>query len=205
MEWKKIIVKFSFVAGSKNDVEFPELADKVLEGLFMIRIYPRECVSTANGDYSCSVNEYNYSSIDKILKSIGGGCKQSQDSTEIIHEFWVPCKIILFEDQLESVTTLRSSLLETNNTINYGSTTSPKYSSVKDRPHKRASIAQQSRTSLKVLVIEDTISVQKLLSRWLQKNGCTATCANNGKIGLDLLKSEVYDIVFVDFLMVRSS
>jgi hypothetical protein len=58
---------------------------------------------------------------------------------------------------------------------------------------------------LRVLVIEDTIPVQKLLTRWLQNNGCEVTCASNGKIGLDYLTSQYYNITFVDFLMVSTS
>jgi CheY-like chemotaxis protein len=57
---------------------------------------------------------------------------------------------------------------------------------------------------LRVLVVEDTIPVQKLLTRWLQNQGCKVTCASNGKIGLDQLTSQVFDIAFVDFLMVRT-
>jgi CheY-like chemotaxis protein len=57
--------------------------------------------------------------------------------------------------------------------------------------------------SLKVLVIEDTIPVQKLLARWLTNHGCSVQCANNGKVGLELLQSRPFDITFVDFLMVR--
>jgi CheY-like chemotaxis protein len=56
---------------------------------------------------------------------------------------------------------------------------------------------------LKVLVIEDTILVQKMLTRWLTSNGCVVTCADNGKIGLDFLKKENFDLVLCDFLMVR--
>jgi CheY-like chemotaxis protein len=56
--------------------------------------------------------------------------------------------------------------------------------------------------ALRVLIIEDTIPVQKLLARWLHNHGCQVSCANNGKIGLDQLQANVFDIVFVDFLMV---
>eukprot|EP00599_Poterioochromonas_sp_BG-1_P002724 CAMPEP_0173138790 /NCGR_PEP_ID=MMETSP1105-20130129/3892_1 /TAXON_ID=2985 /ORGANISM="Ochromonas sp., Strain BG-1" /LENGTH=653 /DNA_ID=CAMNT_0014051437 /DNA_START=615 /DNA_END=2576 /DNA_ORIENTATION=+ len=54
---------------------------------------------------------------------------------------------------------------------------------------------------LRVLVVEDTIPVQKLLTRWLQNHGCEVTCANNGKIGLDYLMVQSFDIAFIDFLM----
>lgn len=240
LEWKKITIKFSFTTlSSDSAVEFPEFSDKLLEGYFLIQLYPTDCVSTGEGESSGLVSstlEYKYSSIEKILKSIGGGCKQTWGNSassalpmemesgirgslkmnlkrlsvapQILHEFWVPCKIILNEN---------STLLNASNkngglrdkTITYGdgpgspSSVTPKGFDHPKSNKRRGSIMRTSRVQLKVLVIEDTISVQKLLSRWLQKNGCLVTCANNGKIGLDLLKTSVYDIVLIDYLMVR--
>jgi hypothetical protein len=55
---------------------------------------------------------------------------------------------------------------------------------------------------LRVLIVEDTLPVQKLLRRWMEKAGCKVTCASNGKIGLGHLTSSCFDIAFVDFLMV---
>lgn len=55
---------------------------------------------------------------------------------------------------------------------------------------------------LRVLIIEDTVPVQKLLSRWMQKARCKVTCASNGSIGLNQLMTGCFDIVFIDFLMV---
>jgi CheY-like chemotaxis protein len=53
----------------------------------------------------------------------------------------------------------------------------------------------------RVLIVEDSIAVQKTMSRWLFRNGCDVTCAINGKLGLGLLSAEKFDIVFCDFLM----
>eukprot|EP00981_Chlorochromonas_danica_P001115 scaffold247_cov172-Ochromonas_danica.AAC.30 len=69
---------------------------------------------------------------------------------------------------------------------------SPNPRDINQAPGKRA---------LRVLIIEDTIPVQKLLARWLHNHGCQVSCASNGKIGLDQLQSGVFDITFVDFLM----
>lgn len=60
---------------------------------------------------------------------------------------------------------------------------------------------QPETRQLRVLVVEDTIPVQKLLTRWLQNQDCLVTCASNGKVGLELLTSQAFDIAFVDFLM----
>eukprot|EP01038_Epipyxis_sp_PR26KG_P009400 gene9400-12660_t len=54
---------------------------------------------------------------------------------------------------------------------------------------------------LRVLIVEDTKSVQKLLQNWFTKNGCEVTCADNGAIGLALLKEKDFDLAIVDFLM----
>ena len=55
---------------------------------------------------------------------------------------------------------------------------------------------------LHVLVVEDTVIVQKALSRCLSKLGCNVSVASNGKVGLNVLKSNTpVHIVFCDFLM----
>ena len=37
--------------------------------------------------------------------------------------------------------------------------------------------------AISVLIVEDTVPVQKLLSRWFSTRGCSVKCAENGKIG----------------------
>jgi CheY-like chemotaxis protein len=53
-----------------------------------------------------------------------------------------------------------------------------------------------------VLLVEDTVSQQKLMGKWLNGQGCEVTFAINGKIGLELLKTRQFDICLMDFLMV---
>lgn len=60
-------------------------------------------------------------------------------------------------------------------------------------------------TTLRVLLVEDTVSQQKLMGKWLNGQGCEVTFAINGKIGLELLKTRQFDICLMDFLMVSSS
>eukprot|EP01041_Mallomonas_annulata_P003139 gene3139-6178_t len=52
-----------------------------------------------------------------------------------------------------------------------------------------------------VLVVEDSVSVQKILARYLISEGCIVNTASNGKIGLEMMISSPYDVVFMDFLM----
>ena len=59
-------------------------------------------------------------------------------------------------------------------------------------------------SKVRVLIVEDSTSIAKMMSRWLEKNDCVVSCAPNGKIGLAMLKETQYDIMFLDFLMVCS-
>jgi hypothetical protein len=61
--------------------------------------------------------------------------------------------------------------------------------------------AQQPQ-QLEVLVIEDTLLIQKMLTRWFTQHGCHVTCADNGLIGLQCMKTKQFDLVICDFLMV---
>lgn len=60
-------------------------------------------------------------------------------------------------------------------------------------------------STLRVLLVEDTVSQQKLMGKWLNGQGCEVTFAINGKIGLELLKTRQFDICLMDFLMVSTS
>ena len=63
---------------------------------------------------------------------------------------------------------------------------------------------QQQQSSLHVLVVEDSPSVQKVMSKFLTSRGCTVAVANNGKEGLGQLGevgSRSFDVAFVDYLM----
>ena len=56
---------------------------------------------------------------------------------------------------------------------------------------------------LRVLLVEDSLSIQKLMTRWLKSRGCDVTIASNGKIGLNYMLTQEYDVCFMDFLMVN--
>ena len=60
------------------------------------------------------------------------------------------------------------------------------------------------KSRLRVLLIEDSLAVQKLLGSWLRANGCDVMGALNGKLGLKCMKIKQFDICFVDFVTVRS-
>jgi len=55
--------------------------------------------------------------------------------------------------------------------------------------------------ALHVLLVDDSITVLKILSIWLTKNNCVVTKALNGFQALELMKVNAYDLILLDFLM----
>ncbi len=54
---------------------------------------------------------------------------------------------------------------------------------------------------MKILIVEDDKSTQRLLQRTLEKWGNEVTCANDGLAAMKLLESELYPIVITDWVM----
>eukprot|EP01033_Poteriospumella_lacustris_P017195 gene17195-12300_t len=54
---------------------------------------------------------------------------------------------------------------------------------------------------LRVLMVDDSLTVQKVMGIWLSKKNCVVTQALNGQVALDYMKETAFDIVFMDFLM----
>ena len=54
---------------------------------------------------------------------------------------------------------------------------------------------------MKILICEDEIGVVNILKRYLKYKGFDADHALNGKAALELIKSQNYDIVFMDINM----
>jgi CheY-like chemotaxis protein len=54
---------------------------------------------------------------------------------------------------------------------------------------------------LKVLIVEDKQINQKILKIMLENIGCNVDLANNGQEGLDMIKNNHYDIIFMDIQM----
>ncbi|MFA6224110.1 MAG: response regulator [Desulfomonilaceae bacterium] len=65
----------------------------------------------------------------------------------------------------------------------------------------RHTIAEARRKRLRVLVVEDNYTNQKLALSVLEKMGHDAQCANDGGQALDILKKEKFDIVLMDVQM----
>ena len=48
--------------------------------------------------------------------------------------------------------------------------------------------------SHRLLLVEDSLALQKMLSRFFQRQGYAVTVANNGREGLDLLTTQPFDV-----------
>ena len=59
-----------------------------------------------------------------------------------------------------------------------------------------------SNLPLRILLVEDTLLIQKLICRQLEKLNCHVTTADNGKQALESIKvNEPFDVIIFDFLM----
>ena len=59
------------------------------------------------------------------------------------------------------------------------------------------------RGRLRVLLVEDSVTIQRMMKRWFEMKGCVVQVAADGRQGLHLLQSKSYDLVLTDFIMVR--
>lgn len=73
---------------------------------------------------------------------------------------------------------------------------------VKQQSSEMPVMAEDGRPKARVLIVEDSLPIVKVLSKWLEKNDCIVSCAPNGKIGLSMMKESQYDLMLLDFLMV---
>jgi signal transduction histidine kinase/ActR/RegA family two-component response regulator len=65
----------------------------------------------------------------------------------------------------------------------------------------KASLASSPGQKLQILVAEDNLVNQRLLTRFLEKKGHTVTTVGNGREALEALKKQNYDLVFMDVQM----
>ncbi len=63
------------------------------------------------------------------------------------------------------------------------------------------SISENDRRATKILLVEDNKINQKVALKMLEKLGFSAECANNGQEAVDALKTQKYEIVFMDCQM----
>ena len=54
---------------------------------------------------------------------------------------------------------------------------------------------------MRILLVEDERSLSRALSTILQKNNYAVDCVENGKLALEYLKKDIYDLVIMDIMM----
>lgn len=55
--------------------------------------------------------------------------------------------------------------------------------------------------TVRVLIVEDSVSIQMMLSKYLRRVGCEVDVSSNGLEGYNLMKTMNYDIIITDFVM----
>ncbi len=90
---------------------------------------------------------------------------------------------------------------EVNKGSNFWFTVKMQIPSSIEPDEKKRTIKPNNKKPLKVLIVEDNILNQQLTTNILVKNGYTTDVAENGKVGLDLFKSNNYDVVLMDIQM----
>ncbi|HEU4889533.1 MAG TPA: response regulator [Thermoanaerobaculia bacterium] len=58
-----------------------------------------------------------------------------------------------------------------------------------------------ARTAVEVLIVEDDVQVQRLLTAILNLDGLTSVVAGDGKAALELLESSDFDAIVLDLMM----
>jgi signal transduction histidine kinase/CheY-like chemotaxis protein len=74
-------------------------------------------------------------------------------------------------------------------------------SSVLENSLDNDNITSSGSTDLKILIVEDNLINQKVITKLLNKNGYLADTANNGKLAVEVMKTKTYDIIFMDIQM----
>ncbi len=54
---------------------------------------------------------------------------------------------------------------------------------------------------MKILVVDDDKAVCGLIAAFLSDDGCEVSCANSAEAGVELVKQELFDLIFLDYMM----
>ncbi len=63
--------------------------------------------------------------------------------------------------------------------------------------------SQEAIQNLRLLLVDDSISVRKVLSKMLSRNDYTVVTANDGQEALEILRSQTFDVILTDLEMPR--
>eukprot|EP01038_Epipyxis_sp_PR26KG_P006648 gene6648-9125_t len=109
-------------------------------------------------------------------------------------------KSMMFTDKLDNLQAVMTKIDKTKMIRKLKEGISKKTFGVKSKSFKE--LTNSNSIGLNVLVVDDSPVICKFMSNWIQTiDNCTVSVALNGKLGLELLKSNKFDVVFMDFLM----
>jgi PleD family two-component response regulator len=181
-----------------EDEDSNEWIDKIIEsgktclkGYLSISIKYFLCNKNLDGAAKLqNFDQFDPLAMNSILKCVNGSYNIQllpQINFNKVHKLNFPC-IIPIDHHARRLSISRNiPVFETNSSFT---------------SHDSFSSFSNDKSKLKVLIVEDSISVQKVLSRWLRQNNCEVVCVENGQDGLNLLKTESFDLTLIDFLLV---
>eukprot|EP01041_Mallomonas_annulata_P003212 gene3212-6343_t len=129
--------------------------------------------------------------IKKALSDINGSHSFHMNSNCCNFSFSIPCEII-------------TQIIDNIDKFDDSNNISAAVSSFQKIPSDSSftSTSEKTRNSIvNVLIVEDSIPIQKVMKSFLRGKGCNVLTAVNGKEGLEALKQKHFDVVFTDFLM----
>jgi len=154
----------------------------------------------------------------QVLKDVGGvfeeaGTGETDSGGRLLSEVamaWMPCAVLIDDEGLAiaaeaAPATLRSTSRRGVVTAEDQTRTPPE--PLLTLPVQSSGegggrhVPSQEPPTHRLLLVEDSLALQKMLTRFFQRHGYTVTVANNGREGLELLTSQPFHICFMDFLM----
>jgi len=108
---------------------------------------------------------------------------------------------------VKSLVELQKGTISVNSTVNGGSAFSFVISyktdpaTVQSRPEQKTEVKNEGRRRLNILIAEDNKMNQILAVTVLSKYGFNAEVAENGKIAIDMLQRDKYDLILMDMQM----
>jgi hypothetical protein len=138
-------------------------------------------------------------SVCELIEGTGGICRthyspdHGSDRGTLTFELAIPCRVQVIRKAAPTITRIASGEPGECDVASAESTCEP-------ASHIAPAISEQV---LRVLVVDDCLSIQKILGKWLTRQKCEVQLAINGLVGVEALQAENahFDIVFMDFLM----
>lgn len=161
----------------------------------------REAARTSSGslgEITADLKTY-FEPIKDVIRRLGGGIQFSENAVGDVAtaSIWLPCTVN--DVAADSISRIANDTL--NRSFFYAKQNALLALSSE---HSSSSLSQSrllSDSERNVLVIDDSISVQKILHKYFRGIAVNCQVASDGQEGLALLKVNDFDVIFVDFFM----